>query len=407
MRIPKLRRNGDGRAFVEHKSIPNRSKRMYLGKYGSTEAERQYDLFVNQLTSGVTADLHSAGGGPYTIGELVDLYLPFAEKHYAEDGEPTKEFLNMRDALRPLLELFGEQVAGSFGPRALTTLRNHLIRSGLARTTINSRIGRVRRFFKWCCQHEYLPGSVYANLATVDGLRRGQSNVKEAEPVRPVPECDVLAVLPFVAPQVAAMIQAQYLCGMRPGDVVIMRRSDLDMGGDIWLYEPYRHKGDWRGKILVKAVPARAQAILKPFFKPDLDTYLFSPRDADEWHRARRCKPNRRAPVYPSELRRRAKNRRRCSKRRIGEHYTTTSYWQAVQRGLEHAAAAGVEIPHWTPNQLRHSISTAIAKMSGLGQQAAQRWLGHAKLDTTSIYTEREVSELIEIARELDRRWAG
>jgi hypothetical protein len=44
---------------------------------------------------------------------------------------------------------------------ALRALREEMIRSGLARTTINWQIGRVRRMFRWAVSVELIPASVY------------------------------------------------------------------------------------------------------------------------------------------------------------------------------------------------------------------------------------------------------
>jgi integrase len=99
------------------------------------------------------------------------------------------------------------------------------------------------------------------------------------------------------------MIRIQYLCGMRPQDVTIIRRCDLDTSGQIWLYRPGTHKTAYRGNVLVKAIPQAAQPLLAGFFKPDLDAYLFSPREAWEWtreHRPTSVKPDRKTPIYRS-----------------------------------------------------------------------------------------------------------
>ena len=48
---------------------------------------------------------------------------------------------------------------------------------------------------------------VYEGLRTVEGLRKGRSEAPETEPVRPVAEADVQAVLPHL-PQVVCDIGA-------------------------------------------------------------------------------------------------------------------------------------------------------------------------------------------------------
>jgi len=56
-------------------------------------------------------------------------------------------------------------------------------------------------------------------------------------------------------------------------------------------------------------------------------------------------------------------------------------------------------LPHWHPNQLRHSMGTAVRREYGL--EGAQVVLGHAKANTTEIYAERDQRLAVEIARKL------
>jgi hypothetical protein len=52
----------------------------------------------------------------YTITELAADYLEYAQGYYVKGGEVTDEFVCMRSALRPLVDLFAEMPADSFGP---------------------------------------------------------------------------------------------------------------------------------------------------------------------------------------------------------------------------------------------------------------------------------------------------
>jgi integrase len=98
--------------------------------------------------------------------------------------------------------------------------------------------------------------------------------------VKPVPEEYVTAILPHVRPQVAAMIQLQLVTGMRSGEVSIMRGCDLNTVGKIWEYRPASHKTQHHGHDKVILLGPRAQNIVKPWLKPDLQAYLFSPRES-------------------------------------------------------------------------------------------------------------------------------
>ena len=100
---------------------------------------------------------------------------------------------------------------------------------------------------------------------------------------------------------------------------------------------------------------------MRPFLDRGADVYLFSPKEAYAWHcqhRQANGRPRRKTPVYPSELRARERakmaRRGRKPKRPKRSHYDTDSYRRAIAYGFRRARKAGVVIPHWHPNQLRH-----------------------------------------------------
>jgi len=397
MRIPKLRCQHPNRAFAEWPKSGR--KREYFGIYGTPEAESAYRQWVAQLIAGAPAEPRKTA---VLVRDFLPRYLDHVESYYRKHGKPTKEAGLIRDALRVLHALHSGTPMADFGPVQLTQVQAVLVDRGYTRGTVNKHVSRVRRFFRWCCQNGHAPPELYHNLQSVPGLRAGRTAAKESSPVLPVPWPHVEQTLPFVSPTIRAMILVQFYCGMRPQDVTAMRASELDVSGKIWLYRPRSHKTEHHGAKLVKAVPVVAQEVIKPFFVPDINAYLFRPADSHQWHaEQRRANRNRKTPVYPSEARR----RRNKPSHKLRACYDTDSYRRAINHGLTKAAKAGVEIPHWHPHQLRHAVATEIAKT--FGQQAAQRWLGHASLDTTSIYAEREVDELVTIANQLDRHWTA
>jgi len=376
-RVPKYRQHPNGQAFIEY-----RRRRHYLGKFNSEESHLKYRQLVNEiLGSGFIGPAPIKLDGTAQVDECILQYMIYAEGYY---GAKTAEFGNMRTALRDLSQLFGQVQAAKFGPRSLSQLREHWIRRGWSRPNINHQVGRIRRFFRWCGSQELIPGEIAHRLTCLDPLRAGRSLARETKKVKPAKKEHVERVLEYVSPTIAAMIQVQYLCGMRPSDVCEMQGSQIDMKGEVWLYHVAQHKNTWREQVLIKAIPARAQAILRPFIEQAAGGYLFRPENA-----------------VKSIKRKLGKRKSKA----IRDHYDRDSYRQAVNYGFAKAARRGVTIERWHPNQLRHLIATEISQT--LGQQSAQRWLGHSDLDTTAIYAEKEVSELIAIAQELDRRWAS
>lgn len=192
--------------------------------------------------------------------------------------------------------------------------------------------------------------------------------------------------MPFVPPQIAAMIQLQRLTGMRPGEVVMMRACDIDMTEDVWIYQPRQHKNQWRGHRRIVPLGPKAQEVLKPFLDRSETAYLFNPREAEAWRKERRpvhTKSKRKTPIFPSELRAREKRKKarrlRKPKRVRWEHYDTGTYRNAIEYGFVKAKKDGTVIPHWSPGQLRHGKATEVRKTHGI--EAAQVVLGHGRRD--------------------------
>jgi integrase len=306
-----------------------------------------------------------------------------------------------------LRELYGRTPAADFGPLALKAVRQHMIDiQKLCRNEINKRLGRIKRVFKWAVAEELIPSSVFEALRAVEGLRRGRTTARENEPVRPVDDVHVEALLPLVSPQIAAMIRLQRLTGMRPGEVVQMRLCDLDQTGETWIYRPQNHKTDYLGHGKQIPLGPQAQVVLMPFLQRTPEAHLFSPREAEAWRNEQRStyrKPNRKTKVYPCELRGRERRkqaaRQRVSKRPKRDCFDVDSYRRAITYGIQKAKQLKIDIPHWHPHQLRHTRGTEIRRAYGL--EAAQVALGHARIDVTEIYAERNHQLAEKIAREM------
>ena len=254
-----------------------------------------------------------------------------------------------------------------------------MISEDLARGTINRNVDRIKRMFKWATQNELVSPSVYHGLQTVVSLKRGRSEARDTEPVRPVPEEHVSAVFPHVSKQVRAMIELQLLTGMRPGEVRLMRGCDLDTTERVWSYTPESHKTEHHGIDRRIYLGPQAQDVIKAFLKTDLKTYLFSPREAEEARNHKRRR-NRRTPMTPSQAKRQPKAK---PKRAPMECYTKDSYRQAIVRACKKA-----NVSQWHPHQLRHNAATRLRKEYGL--EIAQIILGHRSADVTQIYAERD-----------------
>jgi integrase len=315
LRTPSYRRHKpSGQAVV---TLDGRD--LYLGRYGSPESRAEYDrLIAEWLVNGRRLPPPASGqGSDLSVNEMLLAYLRHADSYYVKNGKPTVEPGNIRLAVRPLRQLYGLSPAQDFGPLGLKAVRQAMVGAGLCRSEINRQVGLIVRAFKWAVSEEIIPPSVHQALQTVNGLRRGRSDVRESEPVKPVPEAFVDAIRPHVSRQVWAMVELQHLTGMRPGEVCIMRSADLDTAGRVWAYRPSSHKTEHHGRDRVIHLGPQAQAVLRPWLRVDLSAFLFSPREAMDERRAE-MRSSRTTKVQPTQ-----QSRRKVKPRKYpGESYT-------------------------------------------------------------------------------------
>ncbi len=387
-RLPKYRHHrASGQAVV---TIGGKDR--YLGPWRSKASRLEYDrLIAEWLAAGRPTRSSADLATPLTVAELLVRYWVYAKIYYRQpDGTESSELHNLRLALRPVKRLYSKTLAADFGPLSLQTVRQEMIDRGLTRVSINRNVGRVKRLFKWAVANELVPPSVFHGLQAVAGLRAGRTEAVESEPVKPVSQAFVDAVLPYLSEPVRAMVELQLYTAARPGEILAMRGCDLDTTGKIWLYCPPQHKNAYRGHQRTIYLGPRAQTIVKRFLKTDLEAPLFSPRDAKEtyWKRQR---AGRKTPMTPSQAKR---TRKRKPKRPPGDRYSLQSYSRAIAKACQKA-----DVPHWHPHQLRHSSATRLRKEFGLDM--ARCILGHRSPAVTEVYAQIDHAKAMEVVEKI------
>src|SRR6516164_4592265 len=290
---PTYRRHFSGQACVTVREADGRRREILLGPWESPESKAEYARILAELAANQgrpQAQASASAPVSVSVNEVILAFWRHADQHYrAPDGTPTGEVDNLRDSLRPLKALYGDTPARDFGPACLEAIQGDLIRrGGLCRTTINARVNRVRRVFKWAVRKWLVPVEVIQSIATVPGLQRGRTAAPEPEGVLPVAAGHVKATLPRLPAPVRAMAELQLLTGMRAGEAMVMRAIDLTMSGPVWTYRPASHKNRHRGLDRVIFLGPQAQEVIKPFLTTNLEAYLFSPRVyVEDLHRRR------------------------------------------------------------------------------------------------------------------------
>ncbi len=301
---------------------------------------------------------HNQNGA--TVDDVCAAYCAHAREYYRRpDGSRTSEPANIEIGLRLFRKMFGRAVMCELTHQDMLKHRDALIRSGLARVTVNRRIDIAKRMVSWAFDEAFITSSVKVELSQVKRLKRGRSAARETEPVRPVDNFTFEQTLSFMVPNTADMCRVHRLTGMRPEEVCALSWSRIDTSQTPWVYRPESHKNEWRGMPRVILIGAQARAILEKY--RNMGERPFSPRVAilermqqpgrnkyDHW--------DRRLGGVPQE---------------IGEMWKPDSYRRTISYACRKA-----EVPSWGANRLRHAFATDVRR--AFGYEACRAVLGHS-----------------------------
>lgn len=337
-----------------------------LGKHGTPESRAKYDRLVSEWLANGRRPLKRKPAA-LTVDEVLLRFASHAKTYYRSNGR-SSEYDNIRYAVRPLRELYGSRPCTEMSARALKVVRQGMIESGLARTTINGRIDRIRRVFRWALEEELIPAVIVTSLDSVRPLQKERSEARETEDVEPVEWERVEATLPYLKGDQRAIVSLLWNTGMRVGEAVSMKASQIDkqtlLDRGLWIYEPPKHKTSHLGHRRTVLLDAEAQTLLEPFLKRRTSGYVFSPKaSARDYARSRGKKP---------------------WTRKLLDQFGTNSVRTAVAGACRRAGVA-----HWHPHQLRHSAATRFE--DEVDAFYAQVRLGHRRVDMTNSYVKRDL----------------
>lgn len=395
-RVPSYRKHSSGQARVTI-----RGRDILLGPWGSSESRKEYARIIAEWLASGRSPTFGTPVNDLTISQLIADYLVYAKSYYRQTAG--LEIDNMRPALRVWRQLYGSTLVVEFDTKRYKAVRDHLCKEGdRSRRYVNILCQKITRVLKWGVAEGRIPAEVANAIAMVPGLKRNRTELRETEPVTPVPEELYQATLPHLNSVVRDMVKFQRAVGCRPGEICKITPGMVKQEGDIWEIHLDKHKSAWRGKSRIIYVGKDAQEILAKYLQRPADMHCFAPREARK-NRAFEIKKK------PGVLTARIKGKGS----RPAFKFTTSTYRQAVTRGCEKAFPAPKNLKSkaeiakwrsehlWSPNQLRHSFATHIRKVAGI--EAAKALLGHSDLTTTQIYAEVDRNAAVEALRRLSK----
>ncbi|CAN5615558.1 tyrosine-type recombinase/integrase [soil metagenome] len=368
-------------------------KNHYLGPWQSPESHEKYAALVAEWKRNggssptQTTPTNASTTTPestQTVSMLILAYFKHAQTYYVKHSKPTSEQDCLKQALRPLRQLYGSTAAVDFGPRSLKNVRQTMVDAGRARKSINKDIHRIRRMFCWAVEEELLAPEVYQKLKCVTALARGKTTARETKRIPPIPLKSIEAILPHLPPPVAAMVRLQLLIGGRPQDVMNLRPCDLVKGDGVWYYTPSTHKTEHLDREKCIVLGPKAMEVLQPFLDREVTAYCFNPAESVAWRHAR-CRK------HPENVNPDAK----APQEYVNPAYTRHSYRVAVQRACRRA-----KVPVWSPRQLRHTRASEIRQTFGT-IEAAKAVLGHTDSRVTEYYAERDLILAADVMRQI------
>lgn len=401
--IPKYRHHKASRQAV----VTLNGRDFYLGPYDTKTSRNEYDRLVGEWQANGRQLRSEYAPHGISMVEVLNGYRKFANEYYVKNGKPTGSIYGVRAVLKLLRKHCGKIQAEDFGPLALKNLQQKMIKDNRSRRYINDHTDRIKRIFRWAVSEELISPSSYQALSSVSSIRKGRTAARETSPVMPIANEVIDSTLPHLPGVVADMVQFQRLTGCRPGEVCIVRPCDVDTTSDVWLYQPQSHKTEHLGRKREIHIGPRAQLVLRPYLRRNTTAYCFSPAESEK-QRTRLRSESRMTPIEQGNQP--GTNKTRKPKKTPGDLYSVSSYRRAINRACNFAFPA----PHfknerekntwqqkyrWTPNQLRHTTATEIRKQYGI--ESAQTVLGHASLDVTQIYAERDNQKAAQIMLEI------
>lgn len=366
-RIPKLcRRKNDNRAYV---TDPATHKPKYLGQYGTTEAEENYNRWVRMFLS---RDRNSGGllaGTSITITQLAESYLKWAETYYVKNGKVTSEVCTLKQAIGLLVDLCPDLPIDEIRPSHVKAARDKMVDAEYARGHINDQISRIRRIWRWAVENELVDVSVLHLLASISPLKKGRVPVPEERKIRAVPVEIVLTTLEYLNEMLRDMVLVHLYSGMRAEELVALRPCDVDRSGTPWSFcvrDEDNKKAHLDHERIVPLGPRAREVLIPRIEKAEKPT---------SW-------------LWESI------GRGRHYYRKGSFHFTVNGYRQAIESACKKAG-----VPHWFPLQLRHTALTLIRAKYGL--EGAQVIGGHTSMSTSEIYAEKNMDLARKIAEDM------
>lgn len=321
-----------------------------------------------------------------TVGGLVIAYLASIKAGRTEEQvRSLSKWWRAREIGNALFSRAAIPVT-QFGPRMLREVRDELAATPKtydvakefkhrARSHINRLVRETVAMFSWGVSEELVPVEVWQALKTTPHLKAGESAARETKPRQPVSAEDFDAILPFLPPVLADMVQFCRLVSCRPIEACLLRMQDVEPCAGILKWTLDHHKTAHHGIIKQIPIGPRAEEIVRRWAAGKAP-------DAPVFARADRDRVKLKGTIKTKTLR---------AKR-------TTFTPEEIRKAIQ-SACLMAKRPKWTTYQLRHAGLGRVRAELGVEAEAAVAGWSTPKL--AYHYARLQFEEGAEAARRL------
>ena len=348
-----------------------------LGREGDPGIDLAYkkvkaEFYAKEVS---VADLKREGAGT-----MATLFFAYIQKRLPRLAQADR--VHVKKILAIVGEKYADTPAEAFDSLAFRDVQDMVAKEGMnsgkegrkkvwSYAYCNKLTGYLRQVLKWGVGRKLFPAACLLEIQQVEAIGKGDEvyDLDDTEPVKAVDDETVKKSLPYLNAVVADMVRIQRAACMRPSEVCSLRVLDV-LTARRGVVTIGKHKTmRFHVKRYAAFSPAEMEILRKHCRGKGGDEYVFSPRDA--------IRPTWESYGWSEE---------KIAEKSLfyADHYTTETYYHAIQYRLKKAREAGVAIPRWFPYQLRHAAVTANSLRYGV--ETAAYIAGHKSLKTTEIY---------------------
>lgn len=170
--------------------------------------------------------------GSRTVGDAVDLFLTAKSRQGIRENSQR----DLRDKLQRLLP-FDEPLNAMTAARAQSLYDD--ISESVAVSTHHMSLRRAKEFFGWCVKEDLFNINPFANVKPIGKPNAGKLQLRQDEARR---LSEVLVDSASRGDSSALALLVQVLLGLRSGEVLRLRKRDLDRNGSVFVVEGTKNK---------------------------------------------------------------------------------------------------------------------------------------------------------------------